>query len=240
MSRSCAAAVWVVLSACASAPRAQAEAQAEPEGWNGYATAERCAPDGQHVRLHMVQAELALWMNAEEEARLEAIDLSGTRGGARALELAAADAVVRALGPLELEALGLADAAARLRALAPITDEATRQAALSTVEALSAADVRRAQTSPDAIDRALDRSIPAAEVYESPMSLSAMLAGLEMLAGEDPDPSADDAMHCYELGELRSVESDVAQAAIEAGAPRDEVVGAALAALERMAQAARR
>ena len=46
-------------------------------------------------------------------------------------------------------------------------------------------------------------------------------------------------MHCYELGEMGSDESRAVAAAIEAGAPREEVVRASIAMLEAMARAAR-
>lgn len=231
----------VLLTACgSSAPRATSAERVDPapaaEAPPAAVPDRICAEDGVHWRLHLFRVAARTWLEGEERARLDMIDLVGTRGADLAMLLAATDRELRRLVPLELEAAGEDAWARRLRELAPLADPQTIEAARGLLDEAHEALVLAADPEPDVRD------------YHRLQTLRWVRAAVHQLAS-DPrsrvEPEADpDAPICMTREEatsdgILSWESDMATATLEAGAPREAVVAETLAMLEAMAEAAR-
>jgi hypothetical protein len=191
-----------------------AQAGVVEQGWNGYATAQRCAPAGVHVRLHMLAISLAGMLNDAGAAKIRAISLDGTSGALSAsLDQAALNTLLNSIAPLELVTLGHP---ALAKQLANVSSRLTRRQKLQVVAAVA--------IEADKLDQDLDRHS------------ESLLMILERLEGQ-PAVRLDD--KCYELGELGGDESHAIDILISAGVAPDIIADRASTLLASMAQAAR-
>jgi hypothetical protein len=175
--------------------------------------AECSAPDVA-PRLHFAKVSDLSWMSASERVLLATPDISGTSGAdTQALDRFAIDGAMRRIAPLGLEAAGAPALAMRLRSAPPI-------------ETLG--DLQRAWTSVEDMERELPEGTRGHHV----------LAVLERGMRHALDRGFTDARCAYVVGH-GTLESELAAAAIDAGAPRSRVVEANVDLLAQMADFAR-
>lgn len=170
----------------------------------------------EHLFLAEYRGALRYWMTPDEQARAATVDTERTdRGSVAKMALLAADAAVRVLSPLGLDARGYHEEATTLRSLAPIVDRRTVDAAASALEPI------QQRTNPD-IGMVLARPLG----IENPLAWASLaLEQTRRRPGATPHSGVIAAM--------------TAGAAVRDGAPRAAAVDAAIDLLRTTAAAAR-
>ncbi len=205
----------ILSTGCGSSLPALGNVGPPESGWSGSNARPECAGPDVAPRLHFSRVSDLSWMNADERVLLATPNLANTRGAdPEVLEREAIDGAMRVLAPIGLEAAGAPAQAARLRAAPAVRSEADLEQALSTVEAMEAELPRGARG--HRVLAVLARGMSHALSHPFPGSRCAYIVG------------------------HGTIESEVAAAAIEAGAPRSQVTEASVDLLAALAEDARR
>lgn len=212
------AAIAVFLAGCAEGVATTGSSVGEvgppASGWTTSATQPSCAPEDVAARLHFAKVSQLSWRTPTERVALARADVGDTRqGDTQTLDRVALDAAMRRIAPIALEATGERAAAMELRAAAPLLTASDLEAAIAVVASARAE---------------LPRGSPAEPV------LASLENGLR-----DAQAEGFPEVRCAELVGHGTVESQVAAAAIRAGAPRARIAAEGIDLLHRMAATAR-
>jgi hypothetical protein len=183
-------------------------------GWSSAGKRADCTAPDVSPRLHFARVSDLSWMSASERVLLATPDLSRTAGAdVQALERFAIDSAMRRIAPLGLDAAGAAVIAARFR---------------------RAPEIRTR----DDLARALEMVRESARELPEGVRGHHVLAVLERGMREALENGFPDVRCAYIVGH-GTIESEVAAAAIEAGAPRSRVAEVSVDLLSQMAELAR-
>lgn len=183
-------------------------------GWSTASRVAECSAPDVAPRLHFARVSDLSWMSSSERVLLAGTDIARTRGAdTQALDRLALDGAMRVIAPMGLEAAHAPELAARLRSAPPIRTREDVQGALMTVE--------RMET--ELLAGSRGRHL-----------LDVLARGLR----ESLDRGFPETRCAYIVGH-GTIESEVAAAAIAAGASRERVAEASVDLLSEMAAVAR-